>query len=187
MDKIAAIMNQRPNLTKNMTLNFNKNKSPLLLLIIFGLTIFSCNTNDKSENSSVKTINANDLTLSPVVHDSLSADQIEKITKIQTTFSEVNPSTLEETILNFKRDRNPDNEIAIWLAMAKAYEKFTLKHKSIDINKKKEAFGLILMRSMENEESVKANASLVLLTDEEVSEIFSYYNLEAKPITVEQK
>ena len=170
-----------------MTLTFNKTVPAFLLLTIFGLTLFSCKTNDKSEKSNVQTVNVNDLTLSPVVHDTLNSDQIEKITKIQTAFSEVNPSTLEETITNFKRDRNPENEIDIWLAMANAYEKFTAKNKSIDINKKKEAYGLILMRSMENEEGAKAKSNLKLLTDKEVSEIFSYYNLEAKPITVEQK
>eukprot|EP01035_Chromulina_nebulosa_P055322 gene55322-75815_t len=121
-----------------MKLTFNKALPAFLLLTIFGFTLFSCKTNDKSENSKVQTINANDLTLSPVVHDTLNSDQIERITKIQRAFSEVNPSTLEETITNFKRDRNPDNEIAIWLAMANAYEKFTAKNTSININKKKE-------------------------------------------------
>ncbi len=156
-------------------------------MTILGLTLFSCKTNNKSENSNVQTINANDLTLSPIVHDTLSSDQIEKIKKIQKTFSEVNPSSLEETITNFKRDRNPDNEIAIWLAMANAYEKFTSKNPSIDISKKKEAYGLILIRSMENEESTKVKADLKLLTDKEVSEILSYYILEAKPLTVERE
>jgi hypothetical protein len=170
-----------------MKLTINKILSAFLLLAMFGVTLFSCKPNDKSENSNVQTINANDLTLSPVVHDTLSPDQIERITKIQAAFSEVNPSTLEETVTNFKRDRNPDSEIAIWLAMANAYEKFTAKNTSIDINKKKEAYGLILMRSMENEEGAKAKSNLKLLTDKEVSEIFGYYNLEAKPITVEQK
>jgi hypothetical protein len=159
----------------------------LLLISIFCLTFFSCKTDDKSENSIVQNINTNELTISPIRHDTLSLEQIEKIQKIQATFSEVNPSTLEQTITDFKRDQNPDNEIAIWLAMAKTYEKFNLQHTELDINKKKEAYGLILMRSMENEAEAKANSKLKLLTDNEVAEIFSYYDLEAKPITFEQK
>jgi len=170
-----------------MKLIFKKILPAFLLLTIFGLTMFSCKTNDKSKNSNVETINANDLTLSPVIHDTLNSNQIEKITEIQRVFSEVNPSSLEETITDFKRDRNPDNEIAIWLAMANAYEKFTSKNPSIDIDKKKEAYELILIRSMENEENAKAKANLKLLSAKEISEIFSYYELEAKPITVEQK
>ena len=165
----------------------NRTHILFLLLSIFCLTFFSCKTNDKSENSNVQKINTNELTISPIRHDTLSLKQIEEIKKIQLTFSEVNPSTLEQTIMDFKRDQNPDNEITIWLAMANAYEKFKMKHNDLDINKKKEAYGLILMRSMENETEAKANSNLKLLTDKEVSEIFSYYDLEAKPITVEQK
>lgn len=170
-----------------MTLAFNKYFSSLIFLTFFGLAIFSCKVNDKPENSNAGTANADDLILGPIVHDSLSAGQIEKINKIYTAFSEVNPSTLEETITNFKRDRDPDNEISIWLAMANAYQKFTAKNTDIDINKKKEAYVLILMRSMEDEENAKAQANVQLLTDREVSEIFSYYNLDAKPIVVEQQ
>lgn len=98
-------------------MTLSKIASAFLFMVIIGLTLFSCKTNDKVENPNVQTINTNDLTLSPVVHDTLNSDQIEKITQIQKAFSEVNPSTLEETITNFKRDRNPDNEIAIWLAV----------------------------------------------------------------------
>ena len=86
-----------------MTLIFNKLFKGFLLLAVLGVTFFSCKTNDTSESSNVKTVDVNDLTLSPVVHDTLSPCQLERITKIQTTFSEVNPSTLEETITNFKR------------------------------------------------------------------------------------
>lgn len=84
------------------------------------------------------------------------AAQLEKIMRIQRIFAEVNPSTLEETIDDFKRDQNPDSEIATWLAMANAYEKITLNNKGLDINKKGEAYKLILMRSMENEADAKA-------------------------------
>ncbi|GEM66381.1 hypothetical protein SF1_43630 [Sphingobacterium faecium NBRC 15299] len=168
-----------------MILIFNKQFVTLSLMAIFGLTILSCNTDNKSTNN--ETMNANDLTLGPVVHDTLNNDQIEKITKIQIAFSEVNPSTLEETISNFKRDQNADNEIAIWLAMARAYEKFMLTHKEIGLDKKKEVYQLILMRSMEDEEAILAKANLTLLNNKEIAEIFSYYNFEAKPIAVIQK
>jgi hypothetical protein len=135
----------------------------------------------------VKKINTDELTISPIRHDSLSLEQIEKIKKIHLAFSEVNPSTLEQTITDFKRDKNPDNEITIWLEMASAYEKFKIKHTDLDINKKKEAYSLILMRSMVNEIEAKENSNIKLLTENEISEIFSYYQLDAKPITIENK
>ncbi|OQP54326.1 hypothetical protein A4H97_22855 [Niastella yeongjuensis] len=165
----------------------NKRFLIVLFPVIFGLTVFSCKSKEEPENETIKTINPKELTPSPVIHDSLSAEQLEKVKKIQRIFEEVNPSTLEETADDFKRDENPDNEIAIWLAMANAYEQFTSKHKSLDINKKTEAYRLILMRSMENEANAKAEIGLKFLTDKEVAEIFSYYTLEARPITVEKR
>lgn len=136
----------------------------------------------------IQTMNPKDIAISPVVHDTLSKTQLEKIKRIQEVFAEVNPSTLEETITDFKRDRNPDNEIAIWLQMATAYEKFTLKRaKTLDLEKKKEAYKLILMRSMASENEARKGTDIKLLTEPEIDEIFSYYQSAPKPLTVEYR
>jgi len=161
-----------------------KKFSTSLFILILVFAISACKTNN---HSNVQTVKAGDLTLGPIVHDTLSADQIEKIKRIQAAFAEVNPSSLEETITDFKRDQHPDGEIASWLAMANAYEQFTSKHAGAPLDKKKEAYKLILLRSMESETDAKTNANLKLLTNKEVAEIFSYYTLEPKPITVERK
>jgi len=170
-----------------MAINFNKSLRILVFAAILYSAFLACQTTDKSDKQNIKTANVKDLAQGPIVHDTLRPDQIEKIKVIQTTFSEVNSSSLEETITDFKRDQHPDNEIQIWLAMATAYEKFISKRTNLDLTKKKEAYGLILMRSMEDEVKAKANSNLKLLTDKEVAEIFSYYDLEAKPVTVNPK
>ena len=159
----------------------------VVLPVVFGLTVFSCKEKAKPEPAPVEKINVKELSPGPVVHENLSEAQLEKIMRIQRVLAEVNPSTLEETIDDFKSEQNPDKEIAIWLAMANAYEKFTGNHKGLDRNKKEEAYNLILMRSMENEADAKAETGLKYLTDKEVAEIFSYYTLEARPITVEKR
>ena len=157
----------------------------LLLIATLGLT--SCKTDNKSDSQETQTINPADVALGPIVHDTLSANQIENIKKIQAIFSEVNSSSLEETITNFQRDQDPDAEIVIWLAMANAYDKFVSKRPGLELNKKQEAYRLILMRSMNEEADAKANVDLKVLSDAEVSEIFSYYNLESKPLTIIQQ
>jgi hypothetical protein len=49
---------------------------------------------------------------------------------------------LEETITDFKRDLNPDNEIKIWLTMAEAYQNYLdSKKEKIDLNTKIEVYG----------------------------------------------
>lgn len=128
-----------------MTLSFGTISFIAILVIIFSLTIYSCNSSVKSSDN--QTINIDRLTVSPEVHDSLNTDQTTKVKKIYITFSEVNPSTLEETISNFKRDQYPDNEINVWLNMAKTYENFiSTRTSKLDLNKKKEVYKLILIR-----------------------------------------
>jgi hypothetical protein len=161
----------------------NKTVLIVMLPVIFGLMFFSCKTKVEPENVTIERIDPKEITPGPIVHDTLSSDQLEKIKRIQRIFEEVKPITFEENKDDFKRDQHPDGEIATWLAMANTYEKFTAQHKALDINKKTEAYRLILMRSMENEADAKAEIGLKYLTGKEVAEIFSYYTLEAKPIT----
>ena len=149
------------------------------------LLIFcSCNSS-KDERQNVETMNPNDIKISEVVHDSLTTDQIQRIKKIQGTFAEVNTSSLEETITNFKRDQNPDNEIAIWLQMVDAYEKYLVSRQSkLDLNTKKEIYKLILSRSMMPDDEAIANSKLTILTEKEAKEVLSYYKLKPDPIDV---
>lgn len=129
-----------------------------------------------------------DLKLHDIVHDSLTATQLDEIERIHKTFSEVNSSSLEETIDNFKRDQNPDREIAIWLKMADAYEHFVLsKGVGIDHNKKDEAYQLILLRSMMTAEEVVDKIDLQYLTDDEVREILHSYTDPPELLRVEKK
>ncbi len=158
-----------------------------LLIIIFGLTIFSCKTKVEPESTPVEKVNPGKPTPAPVVPDTLSSTQLEKIKKIQRVFNEVDPGTLEETIDDFKSNQHPDDEIATWLAMANAYEKFITKHKTFNANKKTEAYRLLLMRSIENEANAKAEIGLKYLSDKEVTEIFGYYAGEERMVTEERK
>lgn len=156
----------------------------IVCLIIFAV-IYSCKP--KSDNNNEK-INQNGLIQNDIVHNELSKEQIEKIKKIQSSFADVYKISLEETIKNFKRDQNPDNEIRIWLNMLNAYEKFIHKNGTeTEINKKEEVFKLILMRSMMEENKAKTETKCVILNENEINEIFSYYKMEAKPILIEKR
>jgi hypothetical protein len=148
----------------------------LLLILVSIFTSYK----KAQKNKSVESINPNDLIPGPIVHDQLSDEQIEKITKIQTAFSDVYQISLDETMTNFKRDRNPDNEIRVWLNMMEAYEKFILKDSEITVEKKSEVFKLILTRSMMDENKVRTQADFKILNEDEINEIFGYYNLKAK-------
>jgi len=158
-----------------------------LLLFIFSISaasiFYSCNQ-VKNEHQTAQIINPDNIRLSDIIHDSLTSGQIEKITKIQSTFSEVYPVSLEQTITNFKRDRNPDNEIAIWLKMADVYEQYLKDKREVNPAIKKEVFGLILSRSMMPDKEAIANANLHLLTEKEATEILSHYKAPPDPVDV---
>lgn len=166
-------------------LNPLNNKMNRLLLVLLAIIISSCDFKKAEDN--IQTIDPENIRINEVVHDSLSEEQIYKIEKIQSTFAEVYPVSLEETMTNFKRDQNPDSEIEVWLEMAKAYEKYLNSEAKLDLKTKKEAFKLILSRSMMPEEKAIENANLEILTKEKARKVLSYYSLKADPLDVEQR
>jgi hypothetical protein len=133
------------------------------------------------KNQQFQTLDPDKIIPGPIVHNELSEEQIEKITKIQATFSDIYPISLEDTITNFKRDQNPDSEIRVWENMMHAYETFISKNPAINSEKRSEAFKLILTRSMMDENKVRAQTEFNILNENEVNEIFSYYTKESKP------
>jgi hypothetical protein len=154
------------------------------ILLLTAFVIFTASAcNSRQEKPKVMMMNVKDINLGPVIQESLTAGQIQKIKQIQQTFREVYPATLEETITNFKRDQHPDKEIDIWLKMASAYEMFVQKHTNCDSIKKQEAFKLILLRSMMPSREALEQAQVKVLSQEERDDLLHYYQLEAVPIT----
>ncbi len=118
----------------------------------------------------------------PIIHETLTAEQIEKIKRIQLTFSEVYLLSLEETIDNFKRDKDPDGEIAIWMHMAEVFNIFAAENNGEKHFKRRaEAFKLIILRSVKPAEEAIADANIEHLTEEEVTAIMENYKLDAMP------
>ena len=159
--------------------------SKLIFITILIVSIISCK--EKTDSNSQIT-NIENLTPSPIVHESLSESQLEKIKFIQETFNEVYPIPLDETITNFKRDQNPDNEISVWLNMAKTFQPFSSENSGKEkLEVRKEAFKLILMRSMMSEKEAINSSDLKLLNKDEIQGILKNYTLDAKPIKVEKR
>jgi type III secretory pathway component EscV len=155
-----------------------------IFLLFLSLTLLSCDST-KEEKQKSQFINPNDIKINKVVQDSLTTTQIDRIKKIHSTFAEVYPISLEETLINFRRDENPDSEIEIWLQMVDAYEKYLKsRQKRLDLSTKEEVFALILSRSMMSTEEAIANCSLKILTVKDAKEVLSYYTAAPEPIDV---
>lgn len=60
---------------------------------------------------------------------------------------------------DFQRDQNPEKEVIIWEAIAAAYLIFT-KDRSLNASAKREAFHLLLLRTMVQERAALGKAAL---------------------------
>lgn len=147
--------------------------------LLFFVLFISC---QNKEEKSIK-INPENIKLNEVVSE-LTPEQIEKIKTIHTIFAEVDKSSLEQTITDFKRDSHPENEIEIWMQMAEAYKGYLSKNKK-NLNEKKEVFKLILSRSMMSSQETLGNVKLEYLSKKEAEEVLSFYNDVPKPLVVE--
>lgn len=162
-----------------------------VFLYFFSIVIFlsSCNPSNNQKNNvqiieqnkNIQTVDPQELRSGEIKHDTLSQEQIEKITRIQSTFSEVLPVSLEQTITNFKRDENVDSEIDIWLNMVDAYENY-LKSKQYKLNleTKQEVFKLLLSRSMMSDNEAIKNVKPEKLSEKEAREVLHLYS--ANPV-----
>ncbi|MCC3158244.1 hypothetical protein LJ737_13430 [Hymenobacter sp. 15J16-1T3B] len=121
----------------------------------------------------------------PIRHDSLTSAQVARITRIQATFAEVVPASLAETLNNFRRDADPDREIAVWETMAAAYERYLRRQPRLSFAQKKEVFALLLSRSMMPAAAALANANPVRLTPTEAQQVLAEYEAAPAPLTVQ--
>ncbi|MCI5131421.1 MAG: hypothetical protein D3904_07805 [Candidatus Electrothrix sp. EH2] len=118
----------------------------------------------------------------PIRHPKLPASLIERIRKFEKTFAEVYPVTHKEWLDGFKRDANPEREIAIWEQMASAYTQF-LRAGDFDEEVRMEAFGLLLVRSSTADIELLFS-DLKHLTEEQARSLLSLYRAAPQPVTV---
>ncbi len=162
-----------------------------MFLYFFSIVIFlsSCNPSNNQnnnvqiidQNKNIQNVDPQEIHFGEIKHDTLSQEQIEKITRIQSTFVEVLPVSLEQTITNFKRDENVDSEIDVWLNMVDAYENY-LKSKQYKLNlaTKQEVFKLLLSRSMMSDNEAIKNVKPEKLSEKEAREVLHLYS--ANPV-----
>jgi len=94
---------------------------------------------------------------------------MERIYKLRNTLAEVENSSIEKWVDNFKRDANPDKELAVWERIADGYTRYCSK-RLLSIEAKKDVFQLLLLRSMASEQEVLNHVKLKTLTVDEAKE-----------------
>jgi len=80
------------------------------LLVFLG---FGCTKQAENQQPRIERVNPADLKPNAIQHEQLTEEQLRRTKKLHETFAEVDKSSLETWIDNFKRDMNTDKEIAI--------------------------------------------------------------------------
>ncbi len=122
----------------------------------------------------------------PIRHASLSPEMDARIRRFEPVFAEVYPRSHDQWLDGFKHDANPEREVAIWEAMAVAYQTFTQKH-TLTPDARKEAFGLLVARSAADEQTTLSGAKLSHLSHAEAEELVRLYSAAPKPVEVLKK
>lgn len=95
-----------------------------------------------------KRVLARNLSKGPIVHKKLPDDLVKRIVSLKNIFSDVVPDPINDWIEDFRRDHNPENEVVIWEAMAKEYQRGLTLFENPTKQDKVELFGQIMKRSL---------------------------------------
>jgi hypothetical protein len=154
-------------------MNQTKQIKLLTLFLLLLLSGNACNHNtgrSQQSTSKVEWVNTNQLKPGPIRHEKLSDLQIQRIKKIRGAFSEVDQSSFDKWVDDFRRDADPDREIAVWERMAAAYSRY-ISGKNLSLESKLEVFQVVLLRSSAPAEEVLSHLTLKVLTAEDAKEI----------------
>lgn len=120
-------------------------------------------------------IDPNEIQQGPIQRDSLTAAQMQRITSLQKIFVEVDGQTVDQWADSFKRDLDPDRELAIWERMAAAYSRYCDKHQQLSLDAKNEVYKVVLLRSMASPSDVIARLDLKVLTQQDARDVMAGY------------
>src|SRR5262249_42454280 len=150
--------------------NISRVWSPLAILISSSPIFISCQSQESKEAKSTQWIDPSKLQPGPIRHENLSDEQISRIGKVQAVFADVDSTPLDKWIDDFKRDVDPDHEIAIWEAMAHAY-KGVIDGKNWPLEKREELLGILLVGSSAPIDEAMKHVKLSEVSESEAREV----------------
>jgi hypothetical protein len=140
----------------------------------------------KSRKSGTQWIDPNQLTACPIRHAALAPSQVERLEALQRTFADVDPTPPEKWIEDFQHDQNPEREILIYEAMARAYRSYC-EGKTLSLTAKEDVYRVVLLRSGAPEAEVLPRLKLKELTMADAKEILRLYTAPPAPIRVQSR
>lgn len=146
----------------------------LTLASLLAFMLPGCDGRKDDQRAQTKVVNTADLKPNEIQHAQLSEEQLRRIKKLHETFAEVDKSSLETWIDNFKRDADPDSEIAIWERIARAYVSYCAG-RELTLEAKDDVFQTLVLRSITPEEDAVKRLKLKVLSEDEARKVMSGY------------
>lgn len=165
-----------------MTSNHNHIRLRFLTFVALLTGMLGCDESP-APKSTVQMVDPNTLQPGPTIHDTLPEALLTRIKNVQLIFADVDGTSLEKWIDDFKRDHDPEGNVKIWEDMAIAYTSFCDK-KELPLDTRKEVFKVVLMRSMMSDADVLSQLELKHISVDDAKKIIALYPSEAKPIEV---
>lgn len=111
------------------------------------------------EDKPARKVELSDLEAGSIRHSTLPPTLFTRIENIARVFAEVDSQPVKDWVKDFQRDGNPEKEVAIWEILAGVYATFT-KDRKLTVEAKKEAFNLLLLRSMNGKRAALKQVNL---------------------------
>jgi hypothetical protein len=145
----------------------------------------ACNSPERipvqQEDGGVQWVQRAKIVAGPRQHETLTAEQVARITRLQKTFAEVDSSTLAKWLDDFKHDANVDRELSVYESIATAFVTCTSQH-LLTADERREAYSLLLVRSGASEEETLAHAKLRYLNRDQARELLREYTAAPQPV-----
>jgi len=161
--------------------------TPLLFLGFVAVFLTSCSDTSQEAPSEKVTVAARDIDTGetqwidpsklkpgPIRREALTSEQMDRIAALQKVFVEIDGQTTEQWVNNFKRDFDPDSELAVWERMARAYERYC-DSKELSLDAKEEVYRVVLLRSMASQEDVLSRLDLSIISKQDAKDIMANY------------
>jgi hypothetical protein len=119
----------------------------------------------------MKKLQPSDLHKGPIRHSVLSDSFVDRIKAFKAILSDVDPTSIETAIDNFKRDTHPEEEIAIWELIANTYQLFLSHNPISDPEIRKETFAVLVGASMGSDDW----SNIKKLTNDQINYLVANY------------
>jgi len=146
-----------------------------LLAVGFYLNSPKNDNRNTSKSGNIKWVDSPDLQVGPIRRESFSDEQVDQIREIHKIMGKYDGQTIEKWVDDFRRDMNPDREIAIWQSMAKAMSDVEKRSGHNDV-KNKESYKIVLMSSMAPYEQAKDHMMINGIPEDEIISIYKLFS-----------